>query len=51
MSCLVKVRAMVWDLHNLIILLGPSNANLVSRPHTLRSSYFLRFDNFIVFNL
>ena len=42
---------MVRDLYNLIILSGSSNPNLVSRPHTPRSSYFLRFDNFIVFNL
>ena len=42
---------MVWDLYNLIILSGSTNPNLVSRSHTPRSSYFLRFDNFIVFNL
>ena len=48
---LVKVRAMVQDLYNLIILSGSNNSNLVSRPHTPRSSYFLRFDHFVVFNL
>ena len=39
---------MVQDLYNLIILSGTSNSNLVySEVHTLRSNYFLRFDNLL----
>ena len=43
----MKIGARVLDLQLNICLLGPSGANLVSRPQAPRSRHFLRFHDFI----
>ena len=45
-SCFWKLKLGFWS-YGVIRLLGPVGPNIVSRPQTLRSIYFLRFQNFI----
>ena len=49
-SCFRKLKLGFWT-YGLIHLLGPSGPDVISRPQTPRSQFFLRFRTFVRFIL